>query len=90
MIAMSTYDANKHTVMIVFTRISICCNDAKCVQNQIAPFWIQVMFSVFRLAKYDDVRPNHTKKMQKCPKNAKKMQKIKKTQNSTTLHCNAQ
>ena len=52
-------------------------------RNQITPLWIQVMFSVFRGPKYDDIRPNHTKKMQKHPKNAKKMQKHKK---NTKLH----
>ena len=41
-------------------------------------FWIQVMFSVFRGPKYDDIRPNHTKKIQKRPKNAKKRQNAKK------------
>ena len=65
----------------------ICCNVVKCVH---VLFWFQVMFSVFRGPKYDDIRPNHTKKSkntQKKPKNAK-MQK--KTQNCTTLDCNAQ
>ena len=38
----------------------MCQTDAKCVhergRNQITPFWIQVMFSVFRGPKYDDMR----------------------------------
>ena len=48
---------------------SICHDDATCVhergRNQISPFRTQVMFSVFRGPKYDDIRPNHTKKYQK-------------------------
>ena len=60
----------------------ICCNVAKCAheigRNQITPFWIQVMFSVFRGPKYGDIRPNHTKKIQKRPKNHK-----------IALHCTA-
>ena len=47
----------------------MCQTDAKCVhergRNQITPFWIQVMFSVFRGPKYDDIRPNHTKNIKK-------------------------
>ena len=50
-------------------RIDICHDDATCVhergRNQISPFRTQVMFSVFRGPKYDDIRPNHTKKYQK-------------------------
>ena len=45
------------------------------------------MFSVFRGTKYDDIRPNHTKKIKKRPKNSKKTPKRKKSQNCTTLHC---
>ena len=62
---------------------SIRWNVAKCVhevgQNQITPFWIQVMFSVFRGPKYDDIRPNHTKKSKNAQKNAK-------TQKNTNFH----
>ena len=47
----------------------ICQGVTSCVhergRNQISPFWTQVMFSVFRGPKYDDIRPNHTKKYQK-------------------------
>ena len=74
--------------------LAICHDDANCLhemgRNQISPFWIQVMFSVFRGPKYDDIRPNHTKKIKKRPKNSKKTPKRKKSQNCTTLHCNAQ
>ena len=70
---------------------NICWNVAKCVhevgRNQITIFWIQVMFSVFRRPKYDDIRRNHTKKSINAQKTQKKG---KKTQNCTTLHCNAQ
>jgi hypothetical protein len=45
------------------------------------------MFSVFRGPKYDDIRPNHTKKIQKLPKNAKKRKKHKK--HKIALHCTA-
>ena len=31
-------------------------------KNQITPFWIQVMFSVFRGPKYDDIRPKNNQK----------------------------
>ena len=59
----------------------IGCNVAKCVhdigRNQINPFWFQVMFSVFRGPKYDDIRPNHTKNQ----KMQKKMQKDAKIAN---------
>ena len=40
------------------------------------------MFSVFRGPKYDDIRPNHTKKMQKTQKTQQKKHKI-------ALHCTA-
>ena len=53
-------------------------------RNQITPFWIQVMFSVFRGPKYDDIRPNHTKKIQKTPKKLKHAKKHK-----IALHCTA-
>ena len=43
-------------------------NRNKRCQNPFTPFWIQVMFSVFRGTKYDDIRPNHTKKKPKQPK----------------------
>ena len=49
--------------------VIICQGVTSCVhergRNQISPFWTQVMFSVFRGPKYDDIRPNHTKKYQK-------------------------
>ena len=47
----------------------ICQGVTSCVhergRNQISPFWTQVMFSVFRGPKYDDIRPNHTKNIKK-------------------------
>ena len=52
-------------------------NQNKRCRNPFTPFWIQVMFSVFRGLKYDDIKPNHAKK------NAKNA-------NCTTVHCNAQ
>ena len=71
----------------------ICWNVAKCVheggRNQTTPFWIQVMFSVFRGHKYDDIRPNHTKKSknaQKTPKIAKTQKKHKIALHSTAMH----
>ena len=53
------------------------------LRNPFTPFWIQVMFSVFRWLKYDDIKPNHAKKTKKR-KIAIKKQKRKKTQNCTT------
>ena len=61
-------------------------NRNKRCRNPFTPFWIQVMFSVFRGLKYDDIKPNHAKKS----KNAQKIAKAQKAQNFTTLHCNAQ
>ena len=56
----------------LFTSIacfSICRTDAKCIhergRNQMTQFVIQVMFSVFRGPKYDDIKPNHTKNIKK-------------------------
>ena len=46
------------------------------------------MFSVFRGPKYDDIRPNHTKKIQKRPKKRKKNAKTQK-KHKIPLHCTA-
>ena len=55
--------------LLSFLHDHICQGVTSCVhergRNQISPFWTQVMFSVFRGPKYDDIRPNHTKKYQK-------------------------
>ena len=40
-------------------------NRNKRCRNPFTPFWIQVMFFVFRGLKYDDIKPNHAKRTQK-------------------------
>ena len=56
-------------VVVLHAWENICQGVTSCVhergRNQISPFWTQVMFSVFRGPKYDDIGPNHTKKYQK-------------------------
>ena len=71
-----------HIYRVFFFQLRTCVHGR--FRNPFTPFWIQVMFSVFRGHKYDDIRPNHTKKIQKCPKNGQKTQKLK-----IALHCTA-
>ena len=46
----------------------------KRCRNPFNPFWIQVMFFVFRGLKYDDIKPNHTKKYQNIARIANAVQ----------------
>ena len=64
-------------------------NRNKRCRNPFTPFWIQVMFFVFRGLKYDDIKPNHAKNRKKN-QNCNKKAKVQKTPNCTTVHCNAQ
>ena len=62
-------------------------NRNKRCRNPFTPFWIQVMFFVFRGLKYDDIKPNHAKKTQKF-KIAIKTQK-REEKRKIALHCTA-